>query len=78
MQEAIKKYRLDLGVTQEVLLPQEDHSLILKQLELIFKNLKGGKKKKQFINNLSKLNTVSSWIGRENAEAWFNSKEQRQ
>lgn len=70
--DEIKKYRIILQIEENCPLPENDHPSIIAQLNVIYKELKGVKKKK-FIKQ-SRINTVSAWIGNEKTTRWFNSK----
>ena len=72
--KAVKTYKTCININEDTLLNDTDFPFILIQLDLIYSSLKGGKKRKQFLESKSKFKTVSSWIGVEKSKEWFQNK----
>lgn len=72
LQIIIAQYKKNINLEENELLPENDHAIILKNVDRIYKTKK--KKFRQSLANKIKSN-LESWIGKEKATEWFNSKQ---
>jgi CRISPR-associated protein Cmr6 len=78
LEASINNYKMLIDLDKDGLLPKKDFEVVLKQLDIVYKNLKGNingaPKKVSFLNKESNKKLISSWIGKEKMEKWFNEK----